>query len=92
MKITTEEEARFLCSAIPGLVVMRSFFVQINVLDLYVKAANAKSLSEMQNLIIDADNLLIAQNLIAEGSHNWGLREFLDIPPAGNYDDEKGSR
>ena len=74
----TFEEARILCS------VIHSAFYNKQALELYKKAANSKTLSEMKHLILKADDFLVGHQLGDEGSHNWGLREFLDIPPAGN--------
>ena len=78
------EEARLLCSA-----VLSGFDARIDrrISDLYKSASNSKTLLEMRYLVALADTLLVNQGQICtDGCHNWGLREFLDIPPAGNYD------
>lgn len=82
----TFEEARILCSVIHITFYNFGNKIDKQVLDLYKMAANSKTLSEMKHLILKADDLLINHRQVCtDGSHNWGLREFLDLPPAGNY-------
>jgi len=86
------EEARLLCSVVPRFVDVASSVLLIDIPTLYEKASNAASQAEMRDLILKADDLLINQGKrYTHGSHNWGLREFLDIPPAGNWGDICGN-
>ena len=86
------EEARLLCSVVPRFVDVASSVLLIDIFTLYEKASNAASQAEMRDLILKADDLLVNQGKrYTDGSHNWGLREFLDIPPAGNWDGIRGS-
>jgi len=79
------EEARLLCSVIPSFVDVASSVLLIDIITLYEKASNSATRAEMRDLVLEADDLLIRQGKrYYDGRHNWGLREFLDLFPAGD--------